>query len=528
MAGHPGPAGDAGGRDHPERLGAYRVEGLIGAGGMGVVYRALDEALQRQVAIKTLLPALTADPEFVARFKREAQSAAALNHPNITQIYAIGQEGELPFFAMELIHGTSLDTLTHDRGPLDPQTACGYILQAARGLRHAAQRGLIHRDVKPSNLMLTDEGIVKITDFGLAKTTRSESHLTATGEVLGSPGYISPEQAQGIAIDARSDIYSLGASFYQLLTGKLPFDAPTSVAMILKHLSEPVRSPRALNPNIPYPIASVVQRMMAKRPGERFQDYDALIREIDRAVGAAASGVTSTVAGLNFAASGGAAMEGAGPASSRPAVPPLQATSARQGPRARPSAPAAAPVEAERRSGSSLPLLLAAVLGVLVTLGILKHRRDASAEVDPSPSHAGMTAGDDASAGRSPIEVGQTFTTRPVGTPEDSAARGAPLFERLREAAVGRADLKFVTNDHETLSDGRLRVMGQVRNDGNGTASQARVRIRILLENGALAAQGETPLTPSLIPPGHTAGFSMPLDYSGPVATIKAELVWVQ
>src|SRR6266436_789516 len=258
--------------DRPERFGPYRVEDRIGAGGMGVVYLALDEALQRQVALKTLAPALAVDPEFVARFKREAQSAAALNHPNITQIYTIGQEGTVPFFAMELIEGPSLEKLVRDRGALDTVAAAGYIVQAAQGLRHAHQRQLIHRDIKPSNLMLTGEGIIKITDFGLAKAARSETKLTATGEVLGSPGYISQEQAQGGSIDARSDIYSLGATFYHLVTGKLPFEAPTPVAMIIKHLNEPLRSPRAVNPNIPYPIAAVIQRMMAKRPGERFQD----------------------------------------------------------------------------------------------------------------------------------------------------------------------------------------------------------------------------------------------------------------
>ncbi len=193
-------------RTRPERLGVYRVEEVIGAGGMGVVYRAVDEALARTVALKTLLPALTADPEFVARFKREAQSAAALNHPNITQIYAIGEEGSTPFFAMEWIQGKSLEGLVKEKGALDPLEATRYIRQSAEGLRHAASKDLIHRDVKPSNLMLADDGVVKITDFGLAKAARSSSQLTATGEVLGSPGYISPEQAQGGTIDARSDI----------------------------------------------------------------------------------------------------------------------------------------------------------------------------------------------------------------------------------------------------------------------------------------------------------------------------------
>ncbi|HXH28579.1 MAG TPA: serine/threonine-protein kinase, partial [Candidatus Polarisedimenticolia bacterium] len=265
-----GTSGDPTGRPLPERFGGFRVEALIGAGGMGMVYRAVDEALQRPVAIKTLLPALAADPGFVARFTREAQSAAALNHPNITQIYAIGQEGTIPYFAMEMIHGVSLDTLVREKGALDPLKALEYVLQAAAGLRHAAQRGLIHRDVKPSNLMLTEEGVVKVTDFGLAKAAaRTDHQLTATGEVLGSPGYISPEQAQGDPIDARSDIYSLGATFYHLVTGRLPFEAPTPVAIIVKHLNEPLRSPRALNPSIPYPVAAAIQRMMAKRPGER-------------------------------------------------------------------------------------------------------------------------------------------------------------------------------------------------------------------------------------------------------------------
>ncbi len=529
MTENPGTSGETGRRDHPDRLGAYRVEGLIGAGGMGIVYRALDEALQRQVALKTLLPSLAADPEFVARFKREAQSAAALNHPNITQIYAIGQEGEVPFFAMELIHGTSLDALTRDRGSLDPLTASGYILQAARGLRHAAQRDLIHRDVKPSNLMLTEEGVVKITDFGLAKAARSESHLTVTGEVLGSPGYISPEQAQGTAIDARSDIYSLGATFYHLLTGRLPFDAPTPVAMILKHLSEPVRSPRAANPNIPYPIAAVVQKMMAKRPAERFQDYDALMREIERAMSAAASGVTSTVAGLNFAASAGAASGGTVAAAERGASAPGRPIAPpRQGQRPRPSAAANPPPETERRSGSSLPVLLAFALGILVILGIVKHQRAVMAEADRSTSRAGVTSTDDGAPTRPPVEVEQSFTTHPAGISGQRGLRRAALFERLQDSAAGRADLRFVSNDHEILADGRIRVFGQVHNAGNGAASQARVRIRILLENGSVAAQGESPLTPPLIPPGQSASFSMPLDYSGPVATIKAELVWVQ
>src|SRR6059036_2930293 len=338
--------------DHPERFGGYRIEELIGAGGMGIVYRALDEALQRQVALKTLLPALAADPEFVARFKREAQSAAALNHPNITQIYTIGQEGSVPFFAMELIRGRSLEAIVKEKGVIPAHEAAGYILQAAKGLRHAAQKKLIHRDIKPSNLMLAEDGVVKITDFGLAKVARSETQLTATGEVLGSPGYISPEQAQGLPLDVRSDIYSLGATFYHLVVGRLPFEAPTPVAMIVKHMNEPLRSPRAVNPAVPYPIASAIQKMMAKRPGERFQDYDALIRELERAlatIGAETPGqahpAAAAVAAQSWSGTTGAELRG-------------RAARASQTP------PAVAGDEAARSGGVSwLTTLLAAALG---------------------------------------------------------------------------------------------------------------------------------------------------------------------
>ncbi len=525
----PGTSGDGRPRDHPERFGAYRVEEVIGAGGMGVVYRALDEALQRQVALKTLVPALAADPEFVARFKREAQSAAALNHPNITQIYAIGQEGTIPFFAMELIHGRSLETLVRDGGPLDPLQAAGYILQAAQGLQHAARRELIHRDVKPSNLMLTDDGIVKITDFGLAKAAKSETRLTATGEVLGSPGYISPEQAQGLALDARSDIYSLGATFYHLVTGRLPFEAPTPVAMIIKHMNEPLRSPRAVNPNIPYPIASIVQKMMAKRAGERFQDYDALIRELERGMSAvpAGTGAASGVGAMAVQATAGVA---AGPVPRTQPLGRAAGTTARMASGVRP--PVAESEAPEARAGSPLPAILAGLLGVMVVFGVLQHRRAAREEAaEGGPESRTQESRPVTTQIASPMEAEGTFTGRPADPSQrPGGPPGQTIEERLRERfrQRTRASLIFISNDHEILPDGRLKVMGRVQNTGGSAASQARVRIRVLLENGTIVSQGETPLVPSAIPAGGSASFELPLSYSGPVGTIKAELVWVE
>ncbi len=506
--------------DRPDRFGPYRVEEVIGAGGMGIVYRALDEALQRHVALKTLLPALAADGEFVARFKREAQSAAALNHPNITQIYAIGQEGTIPYFAMELIRGRSLETIARETRGLPAAEATGYILQAARGLRHAAQKKLIHRDVKPSNLMLTEEGVVKITDFGLAKAARSETQLTATGEVLGSPGYISPEQAQGAPLDARSDIYSLGATFYHLVTGRLPYEAPTPVAMIVKHMSEPLRSPRALNPAVPYPVASAIQKMMAKRPDERFQDYDALIRELERALATIGAEVSSQVRPAAAAAAAAQPWSGTTGAELR-------------GRAGRTPQPLPAPEREDRpRPGGTswIPIVLAAALGVLVVAGVVKNRRAAQEEADRRERSVASVASE-AGGSDAPLATQLSFTTRPGRAALLAGARPGPATgERPRERVgqQGRPDLAFLENDHSIMPDGRLKVFGRVQNRGTGIALQARIRVRILLDNGTVAAQGETPLTPASIPPQGSAIFELPLDYNGPVGTIKAELVWVE
>jgi serine/threonine-protein kinase len=498
----------------PERLGAYRVLALLGSGGMGRVYRALDEALQREVAIKTLLPALAADADFVARFTREARAAALLNHPNITQIYATGQEGPIPFFAMELIRGRSIDSLCRASGAIEPARAAAYVRQAATGLRHAAQKGLIHRDVKPSNLMLTEDGVVKITDFGLAKAAGSDSGLTATGEILGSPGYISPEQAQGRPLDSRSDIYSLGATFYHLVTGRLPFQAPTAVAMILKHMNEPLRSPRAVNAGIPFPIAAVIQRMMAKNPGERFQDYDALIDALDRAHRedapaavtadperatlhghAAADGTTSPMS-----RGSGDGRGTTGPARTVPLGPGIDPTAARRG---LPLLPA----------GLMIAVLALVVMGVWH--GMTDRPEDAGSALSPSP----------AAADAAPIAAGGSFTSRPVAGGLSGESGGATRMAGLLPQGE-RAELLFLENDHESLPRGGLRVHGRVRNAGGGAARQARVRVRVLLESGEVAAQGETPLQPAALAAGQVASFDLLLDYAGPSATIRTEIVW--
>jgi len=493
----------------PERIGPYKVLDLLGTGGMGRVHRALDEALDREVALKTLLPALAADSDFVARFTREARAAASLNHPNITQIYATGQEGPTPWFSMELIRGRSLESLSRDCGAIDPHEAASYIRQAAMGLRHAAQKGLIHRDIKPSNLMLTTDGVVKITDFGLAKAAQADTRLTATGEVLGSPGYISPEQAQGQEIDHRSDIYSLGATFYHLVTGQLPFQAPTAVAMILKHANEPLKSPRAINPAIPFPIASIVQKMMAKRPGERFQDYDALLRDLDRALAetqAMPAAAAGRLPGRRRPSGGAAAASGTVDVRTGvlhgPAPAPGRAPGPARAPRAATVAETPVP---ERRSLPILPIAMMIAVAALVGGGVWSRLTE-------SPTSA-------AAAGAPALESEGTFTSRPAKTASIGGGDGAPVGSR--------ASLVFLSNDHDSLpAGGGLKVTGRVQNAGSAKAKLSRVRVRVLLDNGTVAAQGETALNPPSLQPGQVAQFEVVLNYDGPVGTLRAELIW--
>ncbi len=510
----------------PERFGPYRVIALLGTGGMGRVYLALDEALDREVALKTLLPALAADTEFFARFTREARAAASLNHPNITQIYATGQEGAIPYFAMELIRGRSLENLVRQQGAVEARFALTLIRQSAIGLRHAADRGLIHRDVKPSNLMLTGDGVVKITDFGLAKAAGADTGLTATGQVLGSPGYISPEQAQGGTLDRRTDIYSLGAAFYHLVAGRLPFQAPTAVAMILKHMNEPLRSPRALNADVPFPVAAIIQKMMAKRPNERFQDYEALIAAIDRALADLAPhgvvdpvGATVKRAAIEDAPGGAAvAAPGATPGASARTLPIGPRGAARRPQSdAAPGQPDSEVEPAAVRRG--VPLLPAALLiAVAALLAMAAWKKIAGTDESlvagsSEPGAAGVPTPTLAAEG--------SFTTRPASVVGETPAPGM-----VGMPATRGAELVFLENDHENLAQGGLRVHGRVRNSGAAPARLARVRVKVLMSGGQVAAQAETDLRPGSLAPGQIGAFDVTLDYGGPSATIRSEIVW--
>ncbi|MBW2529606.1 MAG: protein kinase [Deltaproteobacteria bacterium] len=263
----------------------FDVLAEIGEGGMGQVYRARDRSLDREVAIKVIDPAVAGRESLHARFVREARAQARLQHAGIVQIHYIGDEGGRLFFAMELVDGETLDERLAREGRIEWPAALELVLGAARALGAALRAGVVHRDVKPSNLMVSAEGEVKVADFGLAKTVGSETDVTLTqeGAVLGSPLYISPEQGQGEAADHRSDIYSLGATLHHLLAGKPPFEAKTAAAAIAKHIATPPPKLRSEVPEIPEHVERIVERMMHKDPDARYQDYESLVADLEQA-----------------------------------------------------------------------------------------------------------------------------------------------------------------------------------------------------------------------------------------------------
>jgi serine/threonine-protein kinase len=256
--------------------GRYEVEKRLGAGAMGVVYKARDLTLRRHVAIKTirfegLAASQTASDEMLERFKREARTAAQLKHPNIVTIYDIGDVEGLSYIAMEFIDGVGLERIILDSGKVPVARAAGLVAQVADALGFAHQHGVIHRDIKPANIMVEPGERVKVTDFGIAKPMDAAENLTATGGLLGTPSYMSPEQARGHKIDGRSDLFSVGCLLYEMVTGRKAFGGDTITAIIFKIIQEEPPPVRELNPLVPEALAQVVDRALAKSPETRFQ-----------------------------------------------------------------------------------------------------------------------------------------------------------------------------------------------------------------------------------------------------------------
>jgi len=265
-----------------QSLGDFEIVALLGRGGMGAVYKARQASLDRLVAIKVLPQEYAADASFLERFSREARAAAALNHPNIVQVIVVGQDKGHHFIAMELVDGESLSQVLKRVGRLAPDLALAYLKQVASALAKAHAAGIVHRDIKPANLLLTSDGLVKVADFGLAKRAGLDVSVTATGASLGTPLYMPPEIAEAKPSDARSDLYSLGATFYHLLAGRPPFEGATAAELILKHYRAEVQPLGEAAPDAPAALCSIVRRLLRKDPAERFQTAAELLDALDR------------------------------------------------------------------------------------------------------------------------------------------------------------------------------------------------------------------------------------------------------
>ncbi len=253
----------------------YEITQLLGEGGMSYVYKAIDKQLQRTVAIKTLKPNYVEQEKFVERFKREAQTAANLNHPNIVQIFDWGI-GDEPFFVMEYIEGNTLTSIIANKKTISMNDILFIGAQVSSGLQAAHSKGLVHRDIKPGNIMITPEGKVKVTDFGIVSLQNEESDITKTGSILGTASYISPEQAQGKPVSKESDLYSLGTVLYELITGRPPFEGDTPIATATKHITDKPEKLSTYRANIPKGIENAVLKLLHKYPKDRFKNAEDL------------------------------------------------------------------------------------------------------------------------------------------------------------------------------------------------------------------------------------------------------------
>lgn len=263
-----------------KKFGHYEVIAELGRGGMGVVYKAWEPSLNRHVAIKALGEHLLSDKDLIERFKREAKSMAAINHPNVIQVYFIGEQDGQPYFAMEFIRGLSLDELLKGGKALTVQHAKEILRQSCAGLSVAHAADLVHRDIKPANLMICEDGSVKVVDFGIAQTREFGDKLTNTGEFVGTPGYLSPEVCTGQDVDSRSDIFALGIVFYEMLAGKVPFENDSPLGLMLEVVQAEIPDIRNVNKKVDKKTHYILEKMIAKNPEERFQHCSDIMAQL--------------------------------------------------------------------------------------------------------------------------------------------------------------------------------------------------------------------------------------------------------
>ncbi len=522
-------------------LGHYQIVSELGRGGMGVVYKAFEPALNRHVAIKELSPSLAHDPQLVERFLREARSMAALSDPHIIQVFYIGTDegSQQPFFAMEYVEGESLSTVLKRDGKLGVDNALKILHQTAQGLATAHDRGVIHRDIKPGNLMLTLRGQVKIADFGIAlATTDISKKLTSTGEFVGTPGYLSPEVCLGKPIDQRSDIFSLGIVLFEMLSGRIPFSDESPLGLMLEVVKSEIPDIQQLNGEVDPATTKILARMVAKEPTERFQSCHDLVAALD-AHPLLAHGNTIKLARPVVTTNAATMIGTAAPVSQPRAItpPPVvragQATAPGAGAVAQPAlAPAATakdaggPVRpsvldrpAGRRGALWLPITAAAVLVLAVAGGAFAFR---GTIMDFMRGYGdGFTGSNEAAydAGRSTGKA-----TNPVST---SVAGETPA---PATGTLGTAALASVAPGTQPGAGDIKDVIAQDRAAVESTPLQVEAvpdPVPAQVTSGMTVAMAETPAaTPAA---SHMASTGMPMASSGEVVPVpvapKAQVV---
>src|SRR3954451_12865550 len=274
--------------------GRYRLEAKLGSGGMSTVYLARDTTLDRSVAIKVMHREMSEQADQLQRFRQEARAVAKLSHPNVVAVIDAGEDGGYPYIVLEYVEGETLKQRINRVGALDVQEALAYAIEVARGLTVAHARKMVHRDIKPQNVLIDSEGRAKLTDFGISRQLERDG-LTATGRVLGTTDYVSPEQAMGHGVDQRSDIYSLGVVLYEMLIGQVPYHADSQVGVAMKHVNEELPDVQQRRPELSAAAAMVVEHSTAKDPGNRYQQVGEMIDDLSTAleVEAAPAGSTS-------------------------------------------------------------------------------------------------------------------------------------------------------------------------------------------------------------------------------------------
>ena len=376
----------------------YRLEQRLAAGGMGTVYEATDERLGRRVAVKLLKEELAGDPRFVERFRREARAVAGLSHPNIASVFDYGAEDGRDFIVMELIEGRDLAELLRS-GPLEPNRASDIAKQSCDALAHAHAAGIVHRDIKPGNIIVSDSDRVKVTDFGIARAI-GDSTLTATGSVLGTAHYLAPEQASGENVGPAADQYSMGVVLFEMLTGKVPFAGSSPIGIAMRHVSDAIPAPSSIVPEVPATLDEITATATAKDPSERYPDISAMASALR--AGTPTGRLAAGVAAIDAAATA-----------------PLADSS---GTRVKPPAGGLSPRRAGRGALAALAILALVVLGLVA--GRLLSAPDESPRQGQSPERKQNQAVAKPSPTPTPSDTATPFALpNVVGSDYDSAAQ---------------------------------------------------------------------------------------------------------